>query len=435
MPGRNRTFLLFPQEVLFEIFKFLPMKHLLKLRRVCSGMNEHVTTYLKEKPFAIVLTLPDPDRNRKHVLFFDDPRFPLHSGNRHHHTDFGPAHFFAEQLFSDDFRIIEDVTILENQSHFRHEDFTVLHHFDRLDGMKEFIRTYLAGNVTKLALLIDNHELWEEVDGIVSLFGEHLEVLFLEQTLRSGFIHPNDNPQRVFVPYNRLYFPDSVYRTILSLPQLKELYFCPKRFNRAHWNYGRGDAEWHFAVNILRKVQVLHMPFLTYNTNFVQDVGNLNPSFDNIHELSAFYNYHLSQVSFPNVTKLIISTRSGRDHHRFHPVQVIINIYEFYKFQPNNFPSLVYLRFAAGFFFNDRSIELISGLPNLRTFHCVTFDVADPDYEPPAGAIPAVTTLIVDVDDPQHPTTQYFPVFPSLQTFVDRSNNLVMNEDQINLFL
>jgi len=128
-------------------------------------------------------------------------------------------------------RILEDATILENQSHFRSEEFLILSSMNRFESFLQFVVKHLRG-LTKLALIIDQEDYFGD-DFVPRLLNsltnkDSIKVLLVERTLRDASKF-EENVHYGYGLRNPVVIQQPFYSSILSLSSLEELYFFPKR--------------------------------------------------------------------------------------------------------------------------------------------------------------------------------------------------------------
>jgi len=130
-------------------------------------------------------------------------------------------------------KLFEDRSILDGQKHFKPEDFLILYESSLSSRMLDFIQDHLPA-ITKLAVIVDDREYFEDLPDIFGIYSDQLQVLFLDRTLRDG-CRVKIPGQRPFfdlfpqqVPENLFELPRYCYGELIQMTALKELYFFSK---------------------------------------------------------------------------------------------------------------------------------------------------------------------------------------------------------------
>lgn len=239
--------------------------------------------------------------------------------------------------------LFEDYSILEHQNHFKREDFMILYQMDDFSSMINFISTHFTG-ITKLALIIDRHEYFDDIDCILDMFSGKLKVLLIERTLRDGCRVANEKlikngsrwkhekNGRLYGPIrhtlnlkeNRIELSDKIYRSLIKHTALEELYFFPKNISQfsvlpiyANKNQPPiGEAREivdDFIETMLCQLRIFHMNFYTkILTDKLQPVRRISTYkfpcekevYEKLEELRCYDKITVSKsVRFPNLNK------------------------------------------------------------------------------------------------------------------------------------
>jgi len=158
-------------------------------------------------------------------------------------------------------RTYEDATMLEDQSHFRPEEFLILRDINRFEPFFRFVVNHLRG-LTKLALIVD-HEDYFHNDSLPRLLDslpskDSIKVLFISRTLRDGL--PDPVPAGLRPVSKFLLIKQSLYSSILSLSSLEQLYFFPQEYPRIVISNRSPDKDHggQFVNSILPRLTVFH---------------------------------------------------------------------------------------------------------------------------------------------------------------------------------
>jgi len=211
--------------------------------------------------------------------------------------------------------LFEDETILQNQNHFKQEDFLILFRAEKFQSMIDYITDRFPA-ITKLALIVDHRQYFDNIHQILSLFPAKLKVLLLERTFRDGCRVSLRNydrvPVAIGIEQNILQLPDTLYRSLIDQSSLEKLYFFPKRLTQIILN-NKGENRYEFPIEIiddfletmLCRLQTFHINSFAMDDKFCYPFPCRRTEEYSIEELKCPFSMTFTQqeLSFPRLKK------------------------------------------------------------------------------------------------------------------------------------